>query len=258
MNRGTTHEYHQPRSVLATHITPAILPTDFHDLYSKIYKVTSLVDWVQIDVLDGSYAPNKTWPYIAKVDGAPDDDIFTKIVKQDEPMPFWDEMNFEVDLLVKNPAFEADRWIAAGAMRIVVHMDSIELDAFVDLAKRINAKGVELVVGFSVDSSVDKLVSYLNAIGDRKDSKIVNCVQCMGIKKIGFQAQQFDAAVLDNIKKIKEAIPYMFISVDGGVSEKTAQSLVDAGADRLIVGSALYTSESIENTLVNLSKVFNK
>lgn len=258
MNRGTNREYHQTRSVLATRITPAILPTDFHDLYSKIYKVTSLVDWVQIDVLDGSYAPNKTWPYIGSANGTPDDDIFTKIVKQDEPMPFWDEINFEVDLLVKNPAFEADRWIAAGAMRIVVHMDSIELPAFVELAKRISEKGVELIVGFSIDSSVEKLVSYLQAIGDTKDSKIVNFVQCMGIKKIGFQAQPFDIAVLENIKKIKEALPYIFISVDGGVNEATVESLISAGADRLIVGSALYTSDSIQDALLSLSKFFDK
>ena len=258
MNRGTNHEYHQPRSVLATHITPAILPVDFHDLYSKIYKVISLVDWVQIDAVDGSYAPNKTWPYIAKPDGTIDDDIFTKIVKQDEPMPFWDEMNFEVDLMVKNPMFEADRWIAAGAMRLVVHLDSIELKDFVELARTMDQKGVELVLGFAIHSSLDKLISYLDAIGDTKDSRIINCVQCMGIEKIGFQSQPFDTAVLENIKKIKEALPYINISVDGGVSEKTAQSLVDAGADRLIVGSALYTSESIEDTIVNLSKTFTQ
>jgi ribulose-phosphate 3-epimerase len=245
MNRGTHREYHQTRSVLATHITPAILPTDFHDLYSKIYKVTSLVDWVQIDAVDGSYAPNKTWPYITKPDGTVDDDIFTKIVKQDEPMPFWDEMNFEVDLMVKNPMF-------------VVHLDSIELKDFIELARTIDEKGVELVLGFAIDSSLDKLISYLDAIGDTKDSRIVNCVQCMGIEKIGFQSQPFDTVVLENIKKIKLALPYMYISIDGGVSEKTAQSLVDAGADRLIVGSALYTAESIEDTLVNLSKVFTK
>jgi ribulose-phosphate 3-epimerase len=255
MNRGTNREYHQARSVLATHITPAILPTDFHDLYSKIYKVTSLVDWVQIDVLDGSYAPNKTWPY---TEGGESNDIFTKIVKQDEPMPFWDEVNFEVDLLVKNPVFEVDRWIAAGAMRLVVHMDSIELPAFVELAQRIKEKGIELIVGFSVDSSVEKLVSYIQALGDTKDSKIVNCVQCMGIKKIGFQAQPFDVAVLENIRKIKEALPYIFVSVDGGVNEATVKSLIEAGADRLIVGSALYTSDSIQDALVSLSKFFDK
>ncbi len=254
MNR----EYHQPRSVLATHVTPAILPTDYKDLTSKLHKIASIVDWVQIDVVDGEYAPNKTWPFTEDING-----MFTSIVKQDEPMPYWEEMSFEIDLMVKNPAFEVDRWIAAGAMRLVVHMDSIEFDAFLELARTIEEKGVEMVLGFGVNSSIEKLKKYIDAIEDGnnpinhgKNRKVINWVQCMGIEKIGFQAQPFDTRVLENIKKIKEMYPSMLISIDGGVNLNTAPQLVEAGADRLVVGSALFTSDSISNTLVEISNTF--
>lgn len=272
MNRGKPREYHQPRSVLATHITPAILPKDFEDLYSKIGKVATLVDWVQIDVVDGEYAPNKTWPHINDEGG-----LFAQIVRQDEPMPFWDEMNFEVDLMVKDPAYEADQWIAAGAMRMVVHLDSLEKDAFVELAKKIEEKGVEVVVAFSIDSSHEKLAEYLEAIGDidpaadeagmlarkkGKSQRIVNTIQCMGIRKIGFQAEPADEKVLENIKKIKEAYSYMLVSVDGAVNSKTAEKLIAAGADRLIIGSALFgdadSTASIEEKLSGFSHLFKK
>lgn len=269
MNRGTPHEYHQPRSVLATHVTPAILPKDFGDLYSKIGKVATLVDWVQIDVVDGLYAPNKTWPHIKDEGG-----LFAQIVKQDEPMPFWDEMNFEVDLMVKDPAYEADQWIAAGAMRIVVHLDSLEKASFVELAQRIEKKGVELVVAFGIDSSHEKLAEYLEAIGDidpaadvsakktGKSHRIVNTIQCMGIKKIGFQAEPADEKVFDNIRKIKDTYSYMLVSVDGSVNSKTAEKLIAAGADRLIVGSALFSDSdspaSIEEKLSSFSNLFKK
>lgn len=255
MNR----EYHQQRSVLATHVTPAILPIDYKDLTSKLHKITSIVDWVQIDIVDGEYAPNKTWPFVND-----EKSMFTSIVKQDEPMPYWEEMSFEIDLMVKNPAFEVDRWIAAGAMRVVVHMDSIEFDAFIDLARTIEEKGVEMVLGFGAASSLEKLKKYIDAVEDTsnpinhgKSRKVINWIQCMGIEKIGFQAQPFDARVLENIKKIKEMYPSILVSVDGGVNLNTAAQLVEAGADRLVVGSALFTSDSISDTLVKISNTFN-
>lgn len=247
MNR----EYHQPRSVLATHITPAILTDDFKDLVLKLGKITSIVDWVQIDVVDGIYTANKTWPFVNDDKG-----IFTSIVRQDEPMPFWDEMSFEIDLMVKDPVFEADRWIAAGAMRLVVHLDSIELDAFVDLAKNIQEKGVELVIGFAINSSHEKLDEYLRALSDAHVK--TKGVQCMGIDRIGSQHQAFNPEVLEHIKKIKKQHPTLFISVDGGVHMDTAQSIIDAGADRLVVGSTVFDSESIKDTIVELSNMFNK
>lgn len=279
MNR----EYHQPRSVLATHVTPAILTNDYKDLVAKLQKLSSIVDWVQIDVVDGVYAPNTTWPFVNDEKG-----MFTSIVRQDEPMPFWDEMNFEIDLMVKNPAFEVDRWIAAGAMRLVVHIDSIEFDAFVELSKNISQKGVEMVVGFAINSSYEKLSKYVDAAeGAAHESagsmakkrgivdaeacaeetpeqqresgcKVINWVQCMGIEHEGFQRQSFDERALVHIQKIKEMYPYMLISVDGAVNIATAQRLIDAGADRLVVGSALFEAESLKESIVQFSNMFGE
>lgn len=78
----------------------------------------------------------------------------------------------------------------------------------------------------------------------------------MGIEKIGFQAQPFDVRVLENVKKIKEIYPSILISIDGGVNLQSAPMLVEAGADRLVVGSALFNSNSISDTLVEISNTF--
>ncbi|MCF7865649.1 MAG: hypothetical protein K9M11_04045 [Candidatus Pacebacteria bacterium] len=257
MNR----EYHQARSVLATHVTPAILTKDYKDLVSKLQKISSVVDWVQIDVVDGMYAPNTTWPFVNDEKG-----IFASIVRQDEPMPYWDELSFEIDLMVKDPVFEVDRWIAAGAMRLVIHIDSIEFDAFVNLAKNIDEKGVEMVVGFAMNSSYEKLAKYIDGVEHAlqgnsnvgSSSKFVNWVQCMGIDQVGYQRQAFDEKVLDHIKKIKELYPYMFIAVDGSVNMNTAQKLIDVGADRLVIGSALFEVDSLKDSIVQFSDMFNK
>lgn len=240
------------------HITPAILPETFEELKLKLELVVPLVEWVQIDAVDGVYAPHKTWPY---TDGPQNSEhLFTKIVRQEESLPCADDIGFEIDLMVKNSALEADRWIAAGAMKLVVHIDSIELLPFVELAKSITAKCVELILGFATHSSYEKLDEYIAAAAEVGIK--IGRVQCMGIEKIGFQHQPFAEKVLENIKEIKNAHPEIVISVDGGVNEETAPKLINAGADKLVIGSAIFDASgngdhsSPEESIKKFSKFF--
>jgi ribulose-phosphate 3-epimerase len=64
----------------------------------------------------------------------------------------------------------------------------------------------------------------------------------MGIDKIGLQGQEFDKKVLENIKFLKNNLPGIAISVDGGVNLENAEEILDAGADRLTVGSGIWKS----------------
>lgn len=256
MNR----EYHALRKVLTTHVTPAILPISYKELEDRLNKIASVVDWVQIDIVDGIYAPNKTWPYVGDTEN-----MFPLIVKQDEPMPCWDTVNFEIDLMISNPLQQIDAWIATGAMRFVIHIDSVDMDTCIKIAEKIEEKGVEMVLGFSVHSSLDKLQEYISALESservyhsHRNRKVVNWVQCMGIERIGFQGEPFAEKTIDNIKHIKEKLPYILVSVDGAVNPDTAPRLIQAGADRVVVGSALFKSESIEETLVRISNMFSE
>lgn len=256
MNR----EYHELRKVLTTHVTPAILPISYRELSERLQKIASIVDWVQIDVVDGVYAPNKTWPYAGDTEH-----MFPLIVKQDEPMPYWDSMNFEIDLMVSDPLDQIDSWIATGAMRFVIHIDSVDLETCIKIAEKIEEKGVEMILGFGVNSSMDKLQEYISVIESperpyhsQRNRKVVNWIQCMGIERIGFQGEPFAEKTLDTIRQIKEKIPYILVSVDGAVNLETAPRLVEAGADRLVVGSALFKSQSLTETLTSISDMFTK
>lgn len=77
----------------------------------------------------------------------------------------------------------------------------------------------------------------------------VDFVQCMGIDKIGFQRQEFDENVTENIKKLREKFTDLIISVDGGVSLETGAMLVEAGVSKLVVGSAIFNTEDIIETI---------
>jgi len=240
-------------------MTPAILPKTFDELKARLMQCASQVDWVQIDAADGAYVPNKTWPYMNDNAG-----MFTKIVRQDEALPFWEDLNYEIDLMVSDPVHEADKWIAAGAARVVVHIDSIAPEAFKGLAHGILEKGVELFLGFGIDSSLGKLAGCISEARDSDpDGKGISGIQCMGIKKIGFQGQPFDTKVIQNVAAIRKAYPKMPISVDGGVNLETAPKLVSAGASRLVIGSALFGSSedgqesSIKPALDEFSEFFS-
>ena len=103
------------------HITPAILPKSYDDLVRHLDRVSGIVKTVQVDVVDGVLAPNKTWPFVQDTDGQ-----FLKILRQEEGLPYWDSIDYEIDLMVSDPVFVSDQWIAAGANRIVIHVKSLQ------------------------------------------------------------------------------------------------------------------------------------
>ena len=71
----------------------------------------------------------------------------------------------------------------------------------------------------------------------------------MGIEKIGFQGQEFSEKVIDKIKELKKRKSEIIISVDGGVDLKNAPALIEAGATRLVSGSAILKSDNIKKTI---------
>ena len=78
-------------------IIPAILPKNYEDLKNKIALVRGIVSVVQIDICDGIFVPSKSWPFTT---GGFDDDNFFKIINEQEGMPFWEDVDFELDLMV--------------------------------------------------------------------------------------------------------------------------------------------------------------
>jgi ribulose-phosphate 3-epimerase len=231
----------------AVKVIPAILPKSFREVEEKVAKVAPFVSWIQIDAVDGMFAPNKTWPYTGDDDGH-----FAKIIGQEEGFPGWDEVSMEADLMVANPAFEADKWIAAGAARIVIHLQSIGIEQFEILAKNIKEKGVELVLGIEMDVSLAEMHPYVIAA---EDNGGLDGIQCMGIDKEGFQHQKFDPAVIKKVEEIRAEYPHTIITVDGGVSLENAAALHEAGATKLVCGSAIFDAASPEAVIAEIADI---
>lgn len=219
-------------------IIPAILPKDFNEVDEKSSFVVGLADTVQIDICDGKFVPSTTWPYKKR------DESFEQIVKEERGMPSWEELDYEFDLMIKDPTEDDVRqWLSAGAKRIVLHAESS-----LDLTPVMNVLNGLVDIGLAVN-----IQTPLDVIEKYKDK--ISYVQFMGITKIGFQAQPFDPRVLEKIKECKEKYPELAIQVDGGVSLATAEQLSKAGADRLVVGSVLFGSDNIVDTYRKLSQI---
>jgi ribulose-phosphate 3-epimerase len=218
-------------------IIPAILPKDFLELEDKISLIEGLVKTVQIDVCDGQFVPNASWPY------KKNDVTFENIVKEADGLPGWDKLNFEIDLMVNRAEEVVDEWVSAGATRIIIH---VEMKG--DLAAAIEKLQGRAEVGlaFNVETPIDIIEKFKDRI---------QFIQCMGIDRIGFQGQPFDEAVTRKIKEIKLKYPEMPVSVDGGVSLEDAPILIEAGVDRLVVGSAIFNSDNVFEAVLKFKRV---
>lgn len=222
---------------MSVQVIPAIIPKDFAELEEKILMVKSIVPYVQIDIMDGKYTPEPSWPYKKK------DVNFEEIQNQTKGLPGWEDVDFEVDLMVEEPENLIDEWVMAGATRIIVHLDSTE--KLGDIIKKLQGR-VEIGVALGINTPLSKIEPFAYSI---------DFIQCMGIERIGFQGQPFDERVLLKIQELKLKYPAKPISVDGGVNMETAPRLVHAGVDRLVAGSAVYNSENYVEAIHTLEQL---
>lgn len=223
-------------------IVPAILPTSREDLEGKLALLLGVVSSVQIDVVDGDFAGPATWPYVNK------SELFKERFEDGSMIPYLGRFEFEIDLMVRNAEEVAGLWLAAGAQRLVVHTESTQ-----KLPEIIS--DLEVKYGHAKDFAPG-LISFGLSIGNDTDLSVLDpymkhadYVQFMGIREIGKQGQPFDERVLARIREFRRKYPEMTIQVDGAVSLTTAPRLLDAGVDRLIVGSDLWRAPDLKEEL---------
>ena len=222
-------------------VIPAILPKNYEDLKNRLALVKGIVPMVQVDLCDGIFVPNKTWPFA----GDSETDInFRRILNEEEGLPFWEEVDFELDLMVADAVENFDLYMKLGVKRVVFHIEAIkDPENFKEFLEGIDPYVREMTeIGIAINPTTE-LESIFPIIS------LVDFVQCMAIGRIGYQGEPFHVGVLDYIKILKEKFPDMVISVDGGVNPKTAPRLLSAGADRLVVGSAIFNSDDIIGTI---------
>lgn len=221
------------------YIIPAVIPSDIHDLREHLEKVVGEVKEVQIDVLDGKLTRTPSWPYKKR-----DDVYFAHILEEEEGLPFWQEVDFEIDMMVYDPEEEAKQWIAAGATRLIIHSSSKNPVEAIQSLRAEFPKGEEIGIELGIALDPETPLEFVKEVAED-----VEVIQVMGIDRIGYQGEAFNTDTIEKVRELRKLYPNHGIAVDGGVNVETAHELVLAGADRLVVGSALFHSENIHEAI---------
>lgn len=223
-------------------IVPAILPENIGELRGKATLIKNLVKTIQIDFCDGVFVNHKTWPYNGK-----DVLAYQKILSEDESLPFADEIDYEFDLMVKNASQKFNDFVKFGPARIVFHIDAeYALLEFFENLEPYYKENIQFGIAVTYKTDLETLAQYLPHI---------KFIQCMGIENVGFQSQPFDPRSLEVVKNLHEKFPELTISVDGGVNLDTGTQLVENGATRLVVGSALFSKLDVAGTILEFTHI---
>ena len=222
-------------------IVPAVLESSLEDIASRLESVRGVVRAVQIDVVDGVYAPNRTWPYASASQRAE----FTRIAAQEEGLPAWGDFDFEIDLMAAHPEKTVLDWVEAGASRIIVHSHSGgALEAVQKLQERRGGElGVAVGIALMCTDTPETLAPFAG---------LYDFVQVMGIEKVGFQGQSFDPRALDLLRALRKAYPELQLQVDGGVGRDHLRECAEAGATRIAQGSTIFKSADPVRTIREL------
>lgn len=231
-------------------IVPAVLPKNFKDLEDHVLQIAGKVKRVQVDIVDGVYAQGTflhkaTWPY-------KDHATFDTIVSQEKGLPHWDDLNYEFDLMLSNPAEKVMNYVHAGASHIVVHArsnGSVEaVQHLVDMREEGGAFSVQVGVALMCDAQPEEL----NVFEAQYDY-----VQVMGIATIGRQGEPFDQRALHLLERLHARYPELPLQIDGGVNAERIPAFVKAGATFLVAGSAVFGTDDPASAVKELEKIAN-
>jgi ribulose-phosphate 3-epimerase len=213
-------------------LAPSILSADFARLGEDVVSVEKYgADMVHIDVMDGKFVPNISL-------GVP-------IIKAIRKLS---NLTFDVHLMVQQPSRYVKDFAEAGADILTIHYESeIHMDRTIRYIKSLGKK-----VGVAINPATP--VSVLQYL-----VKEVDMVLIMSVNP-GFGGQSFIDYSIDKIKEVKELSKQynkdLMIEVDGGVDKGNIGSIVAAGANVLVAGSAVFKNNNIEENIKALKEGF--
>jgi ribulose-phosphate 3-epimerase len=198
------------------HIAPSILAADFARLGEQVLETEKGgAQRIHVDVMDGHFVPNLS--------------MGPAVVKALRPVT---RLPLEVHLMVADPAQFVDSFFQAGADSVLVHQEV--LPDPLPLLQQIHGHGKKVGMVINPETAIETLGPYL---------KEIDLALCMTVHP-GFGGQAFLPESADRIRRLRALIdrtnPGCELEVDGGIDEETAPIAVQAGANVLVIGTAVF------------------
>lgn len=201
-------------------LAPSILSADFGRLGEQVQEATlGGADYIHVDIMDGHFVPNLT--------------MGSLIVKHIRP---WTSLPLDIHMMAEHPENLIDDFVKYGSNIITIHAEaSPHLHRII---YQIKNAGVRAGIALNPSTPIDAIEDLLPDI----DQILVMTVNP------GFGGQTFIPTMINKIKQARTIIDNrdlnIELEVDGGINELTAQTVVKAGAQILVAGSAVYNSET--------------
>lgn len=212
------------------YIAPSILSADFSRLGEEIRDVeNSGCDVVHVDVMDGHFVPNLTM-------GPP----VIRHIRKTTKIPL------DVHLMIEKPEHFVEEYRKAGADWLTVHVEACGNAAAV--LEEIRALGAKAGISLRPDTPVETLKPLIS---------LLDLVLVMTVEP-GFGGQAFMPDMIGKVKKIRSWGYQNLISVDGGITDKTAVEPAKAGADVYVAGTYIFGSKDRRKAISDLKEVINK
>jgi ribulose-phosphate 3-epimerase len=195
-------------------IIPAILDRDWNEIEKKLQIVKPFAKTVQVDIIDGKFAPNTTFL---------------------DPTPFLkysQELFLELHMMVDNPIQYLKPFAQAGFKRFIGHVEKMPDQAeFIAQAQLFGEAGLAIDIQTSIDSI-------------KADFEDLDVLLFMAVKA-GLSGQPFEKSCLKKIELIREktSLP---LELDGAINEQTIVDAKNSGANRFDVNSFLFKNNPLE------------
>lgn len=205
-------------------LSPSILAADFAKLGEGVLKtVENGAEYVHIDVMDGHFVPSISF-------GFP---ILKSLRRVTDKV-------FDVHLMISEPEKYVDRFAAAGADIITVHLETLKYPE--EILNKIRDLGCKVGLAINPETSVHAAAPYLS---------MVDMVLIMTVRP-GFGGQKYLDYCTEKIKRVHAMIKDRNLSadieVDGGIGKDNIEEVLEAGANVIVMGSSVFNGDIEENT----------
>ena len=211
-------------------LIPAILAKSKIKLRKQVKIVEQKAKTIQIDVIDNKFIHNKT-------------------IQPEKLKKISEKLNIEVHLMVKYPLRYLEDLKRLNVNIIIFHFEAVEhRKEILDAIKEIKKHKIKVSIGLNPETDAIKVKPYLNYL----DHVLVMTVHP------GKQGQKFIKNSLNKVKQIRSWNKKIDLEVDGGINEDNILDCYRAGANKLVVGSAIFKTKNPKKEIDNLNSILKR